>query len=78
MIEPHDDGADSKIDVDSPLIIAEKATHIQEIAVSDAVMELDLSEKSLLVFRNVNNGSINVVYRREDGNIGWIDPTESA
>jgi ribosome hibernation promoting factor len=45
------------------------------MAVSDAVMQMDLSDRAFVVFRNVSHGEINVVYRRDDGNIGWIDPT---
>lgn len=60
---------------DSPIIIAEQQTNINEFAVSDAVMQMDLSESSVLVFRNASHGRINIVYRRDDGNIGWIDPS---
>ena len=49
-------------------------TDIGEMSVSDAVMQLDLAEKPVLVFQNAGHGRINVVYRRDDGNIGWIDP----
>lgn len=58
----------------NPVIIAEKQTIIRELPVSDAVMELDLANRPFLLFKNANHGRINVVYRREDGNIGWIDP----
>ena len=44
------------------------------MAVSDAVMQMDLADQPFVVFRNASHGEINVVYRREDGNIGWIDP----
>ncbi len=44
------------------------------MAVSDAVMQMDLSDRPFVVFRNASHGEINVVYRRDDGNIGWIDP----
>lgn len=44
------------------------------MAVSDAVMQMDLFDQAFLVFRNAGSGEINVVYRREDGNIGWVDP----
>jgi ribosomal subunit interface protein len=61
-------------DEDNPIIIAEAETPVHEMAVSDAVMQMDLSDQSFVVFRNASHGEINVVYRREDGNIGWIDP----
>ncbi len=58
----------------NPVIIAETESIIRELPVSDAVMELDLANRSFLLFKNAGHGRINVVYRREDGNIGWIDP----
>ena len=50
---------------------------VHEMAVSDAVMQMDLSDRPFVVFRNASHGEINVVYRRDDGNIGWIDPAPS-
>ncbi len=61
-------------DEDNPIIIAEAETPVHEMAVSDAVMQMDLADQPFVVFRNASHGEINVVYRREDGNIGWIDP----
>ncbi|MEC9368765.1 MAG: sigma 54 modulation/S30EA ribosomal C-terminal domain-containing protein, partial [Pseudomonadota bacterium] len=63
---------------DSPVVIAEASTTIQEATVSEAVMQLDLSEQPFILFRNRREGRLNVVYRRADGNIGWIDPEGSA
>jgi ribosomal subunit interface protein len=60
-------------DEDNPIIIAEAETVVHEMAVSDAVMQMDLSDRPFVVFRNASHGEINVVYRREDGHIGWID-----
>ena len=57
-----------------PLIIAETETEIAAMTVSMAVLELDLSESQTIVFRNAAHGGLSVVYRRPDGNIGWIDP----
>ena len=62
----------------NPVIIAEKQTIIRELPVSDAVMELDLANRPFLLFKNAAHGRINVVYRRDDGNIGWIDPGTSS
>jgi ribosomal subunit interface protein len=62
-------------DEDNPVIIAEVESPLHEMAVSDAVMQMDLSDRPFVVFRNASHGEINVVYRRDDGNIGWIDPT---
>ena len=60
-----------------PVIIAEMDMDIPEVTVSDAVMRLDLGDLQTLMFRNSGHGGINVVYRRPDGNIGWIDPKTS-
>jgi hypothetical protein len=57
-----------------PVIIAELPTEIGTMSVSEAVMRMDLADVSALMFRNRANGGLNVVYRRTDGNIGWIDP----
>ena len=59
---------------DNPVVVAETQTVIRELSVSDAVMQLDMAEHPLLVFQNASHGRINVVYRRDDGNIGWIEP----
>jgi len=59
---------------DDPLIVAEMTKDIETISVSEAVMRLDLSGENFLVFFNAKNQSLNVIHRREDGNIGWIDP----
>lgn len=68
------DGASSR---ESPLVIAEATSTIEPLTVSEAVMRLDLADMAAMVFRNAGNGSLNVVYRRPDGNIGWIDPGSS-
>lgn len=58
-----------------PMIIAELETRIPSLSVGEAVMQMELAGAPLLVFRNEKNGGVNVVHRREDGNVGWIDPT---
>ena len=60
---------------DNPVIIAEDTTQIEELTVSAAVMRLDMGDLPALMFRNAGSGGLNVVYRRTDGNIGWIDPS---
>ena len=60
--------------VGEPMIIAETETSIRAMTVSMAVMQLDLTEAQTIVFRNAAHGGLSVVYRRPDGNIGWIDP----
>lgn len=57
-----------------PMIIAEMETRILSLSPGEAVMQMDLTHANVLVFRNERHGGLNVVYRREDGNIGWIDP----
>lgn len=59
---------------EAPLIIAEMPDMIATLAVGDAVMQLDLSELPVLIFKNASSGELNVVYRRTDGNIGWVAP----
>ncbi len=58
----------------TPLVIAETTVPVRTMPVSMAVMQLDLSSSPALMFRNAANGGLNVVYRRADGNVGWIDP----
>ena len=57
-----------------PVIIAEMETRVQTLSVGEAVMQMELAGAPMLVFRNDTHGGVNVVHRREDGNIGWIDP----
>ncbi|MFQ3665537.1 MAG: ribosome-associated translation inhibitor RaiA [Sphingomonadaceae bacterium] len=59
---------------DAPLTIAETKVDIPEATVSDAVMMLDLRNTTALLFTNSGTGRLNMVYRREDGNIGWVEP----
>lgn len=76
-----DDGEDPGTDDDlpgdgapEPMIIAETERPIRSMTVSMAVMEMDLTEAQTIVFRNAAHGGLSVVYRRPDGNFGWIDP----
>ncbi len=59
---------------DDPVVIAEVATHIETLSVSDAVMRMELADLNALLFRNASNERLNMVYVRKDGNIGWVDP----
>jgi ribosomal subunit interface protein len=56
------------------MVVAETEAEIRTMTVSMAVMELDLTDAQTIVFRNAAHGGLSVVYRRPDGNIGWIDP----
>ena len=58
----------------SPPVIAETRVDIPDATVSDAVMMLDLRNTNALMFRNVASGAFNMVYRRDDGTIGWVEP----
>lgn len=65
--ETQDDGL-------QPMIIAEMETRVPTLSVGEAVMQMELAGSPLLVFRNEKHGGVNVVHRRDDGNVGWIDP----
>ncbi len=56
-------------------VIAESPAEISQLSVGEAVMRLDLADQQVLMFRNNATGELNVLYRRTDGNIGWIDPS---
>jgi ribosome hibernation promoting factor len=58
----------------NPVIIAELSTALKRLSVSEAVMELDMTGAPVVVFRHAGHGRVNLVYRRPDGNIGWVDP----
>jgi ribosomal subunit interface protein len=58
----------------APVVIAEMSTELPQLTVGEAVMRMDLAAAPVLLFRNRSHGELNLVYRREDGNIGWIDP----
>jgi ribosomal subunit interface protein len=59
----------------TPVIIAEMPEQIATLSVGEAVMRMDLADVPVVMFRNHSNGGLNVVYRRTDGNVGWIDPS---
>jgi putative sigma-54 modulation protein len=65
---------DDEITEFNPVIIAESTTALKPMSVSDAVMQLDLTGTTVVVFRHAGHGRVNLVYRRADGHIGWIDP----
>ena len=78
--EDEDEGdglADSLGSFPEPMVIAETETPFRTMTVSMAVMQLDLTEAQAIVFRNAAHGGFSVVYRRADGNIGWIDPART-
>lgn len=83
LLAPEDEDAEFDEDDDlsqtpgalpNAMVIAETEKEIRTMTVSMAVMDLDLTESQTIVFRNAAHGGLSVVYRRPDGNIGWIDP----
>ena len=68
------DDEDEQDGADNPLIVAETRVDVPSASVSDAVMMLDLRNTAALLFRNTGTGAFNMVYRRGDGTIGWVEP----
>ncbi|GAA5076298.1 ribosome-associated translation inhibitor RaiA [Maritalea mobilis] len=71
--EAHDE--DAEPETLQPIIVAEMETKIPSLSVGEAVMQMEIAGAPLLVFRNEKHDKVNVVYRRDDGNVGWIDPS---
>ena len=69
------DGAGDGRNAAYATVIAEAPAEISRLSVGEAVMRMDLADQPVLMFRNSTTGELNVVYRRSDGHIGWIDPT---
>ena len=75
VFAPVPDDEDDEIPEDfAPAVIAETKMALATLPVSSAVLQLDLQDNPVYVFRNAKSGDVNLVYRRADGNIGWIDP----
>ena len=72
--EQQSDSADGEA---HPTIVAETRIDIPQSSVSDAVMLMDLRNTNALMFKNSGTGELNMIYRREDGNIGWVEPNEA-
>lgn len=77
ILAPTEEPEDDETGPSLPIVIAEMETKIPSITVGEAVLQLELAGQKMLVFRNEGHGGVNVVYRRDDGNIGWIDPRNS-
>jgi Sigma 54 modulation/S30EA ribosomal protein C terminus len=69
-----EDEEEEVVTVDAPLVIAETRVDIPTATVADAVMMLDLRNTTALFFKNAGTGRHNMVYRRADGSIGWVEP----
>jgi ribosomal subunit interface protein len=74
VIEAPTSDAEGEMDGYNAVIIAEATTSLKRLSVSEAVVELDLTGAACLVFQHGSSGRVNVIYRRADGNVGWIDP----
>lgn len=75
-LDEEDDGG--AVGGDEPVIIAETTGELRTLTVSMAVLEMDLANAPFVMFRNAANSAVNIVYRRPDGHVGWIDPARSA
>ncbi len=77
VIETEDETVEDASESLQPVIIAESKTAIPTLSVGEAVLQMEIGEEPILMFRNERNNEISVVYRRPDGNVGWIDPSQS-
>ncbi|MCR9124937.1 MAG: ribosome-associated translation inhibitor RaiA [Rhodobacteraceae bacterium] len=74
ILAAEESAEDAEPDTLQPIIVAEMESKIPSLSVGEAVMQMELAGAPVLVFRNESKKGLNVVYRRDDGNIGWIDP----
>lgn len=65
---------DEHVESINPVVIAEMKTNLLQLSVGEAVMRMELEDAPFMMFRNHKHGGLNVIFRRDDGNIGWIDP----
>ena len=70
--EPHDEPEDTA--AEEPVVVAEMESEIPSLTVGEAIMRMDLANAPEMMFRNSAHGGLNMLYRRADGNIGWVDP----
>ncbi len=78
VLAPEDDAVEGdEPETFQPVIVAEATTRIHLLTVGEAVMRMDLADLPVMMFRNSGNGRLNIVYRRNDGHIGWVDPSDS-
>lgn len=78
ILQQEEEGLDEAHDAAAPqpTVIAETETEIHVLSVGEAAMRMDLANQTVLMFRNSGSGEYNVIYRRPDGDIGWIDPVK--
>jgi ribosomal subunit interface protein len=77
ILESREETDGAEHDDVAPIIVAEMESKIPSLSVGEAVMQMEIASAPVLVFRNEKNNEVNVVYRRDDGNIGWVDPKTS-
>lgn len=75
IMEPLSDDDEDMPENFAPAVVAESTVTLKTMSVASAVIELDTKDSPVFVFRNAGNDHLNIVYRRPDGNIGWIDPS---
>ena len=73
LLQSRDDDAEDVVDEQS-LVIAETAESLRTMSVAEAVMQLELGEAPIVFFKHPSNSRVNLLYRRPDGHIGWVDP----
>ena len=74
LLQSHDEEGEPAAEDDQSLIIAETAESLRTMSVAEAVMQLELGESPIVFFKHASNARTNLVYRRPDGHIGWVDP----
>lgn len=78
VLAPETESEEEPASIDgTPVVIAEMASEIPTLAVGEAVMRLELTDEGAIMFRNRAHGGLNMVYRRTDGNVGWVDPRQN-
>ncbi len=75
-LEADEEGDEPITEDPTPVVIAESTTRLREMTVGAAVLQLDLADEPVFVFKNAAHGNVNVVYKRSDGNIGWLDSSK--
>jgi ribosomal subunit interface protein len=76
LVAPLAAGEDDVPEDYAPAIVAESNVSLRRMTVASAVLQLDMTDNPVVVFRNAGNDQVNIVYRRADGNIGWVDPSQ--
>lgn len=78
VLEAPADEDEAEAEAFHPVVVAEQTAQLRRLSVSEAVIDLDMTGSPVVVFRHAGNGRVNIVYRRRDGSIGWVDPPAAA